>query len=109
MNVTPALIQHDLDKETLDEIYELRLLRLGIAEKQLANIKETAKSIAKQDGFSNAGESDILMMKLRIELTKKIALLKDRLTQKDVLFPDEIAFYLDIAQKEISLSHSRHG
>ena len=99
MNAIPALIQHDLDKQTIEEINDLRIVRLGIAEKQLKNIKETAQRISQQDGFQDSDNNDILVMQLRIQLVKKINMLKERVKNPEVLFPDELAQYLEIANE----------
>lgn len=102
MNATPALIQHDLDSKTIEEIHELRILRLRLTEQQLANLKDTASRITKQEAFADSEGSEILMMQIKVQLVKKITMLKERISQPEVLFPDELAFYLDIAEQKPS-------
>ena len=98
MNSAPVLIQHDLDKKFIEEMEQLRFIRIGLAEKQLENLEETAKGLIDK-GLDESANNELFLQQLKAELIKKVNELKERTLNKEVFFADEISFYLSIAEE----------
>jgi hypothetical protein len=98
MKTASVVFEHQFDQETLSEFTSLRMIRLSLAQKQLADLDQTMSQM-KSRGLIESSKVD--HQALKQELTQKIELLKFRNTQaSDIVFVDEIEFYLSLIQDE---------
>ena len=87
---TKVVFTHVFDEEIIDEITNLRLMRIDQYEKMLSDIPVTLKNLAIR-GVDASTES------LKIEIDQKIIELKNRLKEVDTIFADELHLYMDLA------------
>ena len=96
MKTAHVVFEHKFDQDTLDEFSSLRLIRLGIAEKQLANLDETLDDLVER-GYLESSRKENSKKELKSELTEKINTLRVRnLEAQDLIFLDEVEFYLKV-------------
>ena len=100
METAAVVFEHEFDPETLAEVKSLRLIRLCIAEKQLANISETLSEMVKR-GLVQGPDTSNTLMELSGELKSKIKLLRSRTSgENNAVYLDEIEFYLKLVTEE---------
>ena len=99
METAAVIFNQDFDSDTLAELSSLRFVRLGLAERQLANLDQTVTELVRR-GLVPAGNIETCKSELRDELTGKVALLKSRTSENKMVYADEIEFYLKLIQDE---------
>ena len=90
-----VVFEHGFDAETIAEIETIRSVRLVYAEKMLKNLDTTMRDLQKRGAVDETGRAFSADL-VRQELTDRVATLRQRLEQKDVIFADEIELYVDI-------------
>ena len=96
MKTAHVVFEHQFDQDTLDEFASLRLIRLGIAERQLANLDETLDELVER-GLLESTRKENSKRELKSELTQKVNLLRVRNVEaQDIIFLDEVEFYLKV-------------
>ncbi len=90
MKEAKVVFTHVFDEDLIDEITDLRLMRIGQYEKMLSDIPITQQNLAKR-GVDASPEV------LRKEIDEKIVELKNRLQEVDTIFADELHLYIDLA------------
>ena len=96
MEIASVVFEHNFDQAMLDQIDTLRTLRLNLAEQMLADMERTSQEL-KERGLAADMDAD----ELRTELESRIAQLRERLQRPDVVFADEIDFYVDLLDEEM--------
>lgn len=100
METAAVVFEHDFDAETLAEVKSLRMIRLCLAEKQLANISETLTQMVDRGLVQKADEKKT-MEELSSELKSKITVLRSRTSsESNAVYLDEIEFYLKLVTEE---------
>lgn len=100
METAAVVFEHDFDAETLAEVKSLRIIRLCLAEKQLANISETLTQMVDR-GLVKKSNDRTTMDELSSELKSKIAVLRSRTSlDSNAVYVDEIEFYLKLVTEE---------
>jgi len=100
MEVANVVISHEFDPEIIQEIQDLREVRLKCAEKMLADLDWTSEQIKLKDSMKEHPEIDF--DELRSELTQRIETLQERVESRGVIFADEIARYMELVKIEES-------
>ncbi len=90
-----VVFEHGFDEATIAEIETIRSVRLVYAEKMLNNLDSTMRDLHKRGSVDESGRP-FSMDTVRKELTERVAFLRDRLEQRNVIFADEIELYVDI-------------
>lgn len=101
MEIASLVIEHNFDRELLEQIDTLRMIRLGLAEKMLLELDETRDALSTQYPSNDGNIID--KQELQKELKCKISDLRERLKRRDVIFEDEINFYVDLLDKNNDL------
>ena len=94
MEIATVVIQNGFDKTLLEQIDTLRTIRLGMAENMLQEIESTASALESLGFVGNSTAID--RAELRKELQDRIAVLRARIKNRDVIYEDEISFYVDL-------------
>lgn len=98
METAAVVFEHDFDAETLAEVKSLRMIRLCLAEKQLANISDTLSQMVDRGLVQNSSDRST-MEELSSELKSKIKVLRERASSESIYF-EEIQFYLKLVTEE---------
>ncbi|MEN9835675.1 MAG: hypothetical protein RL011_1868 [Pseudomonadota bacterium] len=96
METANIVFEHQFDKITLEQIIDLRRLRLNMAERMLQDISGTGGAL-KARGLA----SDFSHDELRQELMSRVCELRSRLKDPTVIYADEIDFYVDLVGDQI--------
>lgn len=99
MKSTSVIFEHQFDDDLLDQIESLRTVRLDLAVKMLSDLPKTITDL-KARGMSLGHVPSIDEDELRTELVEKIDMLKSRIENPDVLYADEISFYVDLIESD---------
>lgn len=95
MSIASVVFEHKFDKAMLEQIDSLRTIRLNVWETMLQDLTLTA------DELQSRGLAEQLdATELRKELMDKIAVLRERLKQPEVVYEDEISLYVDLLDSE---------
>ena len=97
MESANVVFEHSFDKLTLEQITELRTMRLNLAENMLKDISATGATL-KERGLAG----DFSHEELRQELVARVSELRDRLKQPNLVYADELDFYIDLVDRELS-------
>ncbi len=92
MQITNVVFKQELDETMIDHIHTLRETRLGMAEKMLENLDNTANEI----NVRGLHSEPVDIQELRIELIDRVASLREKLEHPDFIFADEITLYSDL-------------
>jgi len=92
MNITNVVFKQEIDDTMLEHILTLRETRLGLAQKMLENLSNTAHQLTAR-GLQT---DPIDMNELKIELIDRVATMRERLDHPDFIYEDEIAMYSDM-------------
>ncbi len=103
MKSTAVVFEHQFDEELLEQIESLRSVRLSLAEKMLADLPKTMADL-KAQGFDTGGP-EINEFELRAELVDKVSMLRSRIENPEVIYADEISFYVDLIDKDATIEH----
>jgi hypothetical protein len=95
MEIASVVFQHNFDRDMLDQIDSLRMIRLNMAEKMLADLEGTCAQLSERGLIEGAMDS-VPTHELREELVERVATLKSRLERPDVVYADEISLYADL-------------
>lgn len=95
MRSASVVIGQQLDPQMLEEIATLRGVRLALAEKQLANLDDTMNELGRR-GLIGPGRASKDRAAVRDQLHDKITDLRSRLDNTDVIYADELEFYLNV-------------
>lgn len=96
MEISSVVIEHGFDKEMLEQIDSLRMIRLNLAEKMLKDLDATAAAL-KERGLIDAAETE----ELRQEATDRVKTLKARMGRPDVVWADEVSLYVDLLESGV--------
>ena len=100
METAAIVFEHDFDSETLAEMKSLRMIRLCLAEKQLANVSETLTQLVGR-GLVKRNQENVALEDLSKELKSKISVLRGRTSDEtNNIYLDEIEFYLKLVGDE---------
>lgn len=104
MKIPSTVIEHHFDKDLLDQIDTLRVLQLSTAEAMLNDLDKTSFELCERGLTSvhDASRTD----DIRSELTERVALLRARLGNRDVVYSDEIGFMVDLLESDQALGES---
>jgi hypothetical protein len=91
MEITNVVFKQEFDEKTLEHLRTLRATRLTLAEKMLFELEKTASEIEARGLYDNVD-----MEELRIELVDRVATMRERVEQPDMIFEDEITLYSDL-------------
>ncbi|MBM4251228.1 MAG: hypothetical protein FJ146_04615 [Deltaproteobacteria bacterium] len=91
METANVVFEHPFDKTTLEQINDLRRLRLSMAETMLQDVSGTGGSL-RERGLASDFSND----ELRQELMMRVCELRSRLSEPNVIYADEIDFYIDL-------------
>ncbi len=91
---SPSIINHELDPLMIDQIDTLRTIRLNLAETMLKDLPRTFDELIQRGLLETVAEIE----ELRVELTQKIDLLRDRLQNPTIIYDDELSLYLDLVE-----------
>jgi hypothetical protein len=97
METASVVFEHKFDESMLSEIESLRMIRLSLAEKLLNNLTGTVEEMMVR-GLISQGSGHREVMELRGELTGRIRTLRDRLSNKGVIYADEIELYIELLE-----------
>jgi hypothetical protein len=97
MQSASVVIRQQLDQEMMDDIATMRGVRLALAERQLAHLDDTMVELAKR-GLIGPGRAVKDRSAVREELHGKICDLRSRVENNDVVYADELEFYLKVHQ-----------
>ena len=104
MKSTSVVFEHQFDEELLEQIEDLRAVRLTLAEKMLSDLPKTITDL-KAQGLAHGNVPEIDENELRNELEEKIAMLRSRIENPDVLYADEISFYVDLIDNDVNMQN----
>jgi hypothetical protein len=96
METANVVFEHQFDRATLEQISELRRMRLSLAESMLKDVGGTGGAL-KAKGLASGFSHD----ELRQELMSRVCELRSRLSEPNVVYADEIDFYIDIVGHEL--------
>lgn len=99
MKSTSVVFEHQFDEELLDQIESMRSVRLNLAVKMLSDLPKTINDL-KTRGVTLGHEPTIDEDELRMELEDKIEMLRSRIDTPDVIYADEISFYVDLIEAD---------
>jgi len=103
MKSTAVVFEHQFDEELLEQIESLRTVRLSLAEKMLSDLPKTMADL-KAQGFDTGGP-EINESELRSELEDKVTMLRSRIQNPEVIYADEISFYVDLIDNDVNFEH----
>ena len=103
MKSTAIVFEHQIDEELLEQIESLRTVRLSLAEKMLSDLPKTMADL-KAQGFDTGGP-EINEFELRAELVDKVSMLRTRIQNPEVVYADEISFYVDLVDNDPNFEH----
>ena len=89
-----AIEGHGLDQEAIEHINRLRQWRMSLVRQQLLNVDETGAELLKRGLITL---EDFEHDELKAALQEKIDGIADRLKRPDVIYQDEVEFYLKMA------------
>lgn len=92
MNITNVVFKQEIDDTMLEHIHILRETRLGLAEKMLENLNNTAHQLTAR-GLQT---EPIDMDELKIELIDRVAAMRERVNNPNFIYEDEISLYSDM-------------
>lgn len=101
MEIASVIIEHGFDKSLLEQIDTLRTIRLGLAENMLQEIDSTVTALTELGLVDDREALD--RAELRKELQARIEVLRSRMKNRDVIYEDEINFYVDLLEKDNQL------
>lgn len=96
METASVVFEHPFDKATLEQIGNLRNLRLQMAESMLRDLSQT-KSALLDRGLITDVKSD----ELRHELMSRVVMLRQRLKEPEIIYADELDLYIDLLSQEV--------
>ncbi len=99
-----AILNHNLDDLTLEDLWQLRQIRIATAERQLEQFDRTISDLKTRNLISDLEivEHDLI----KNELLVKIEMLTERMKlSPDMVFEDEVSFYADILTKGLNKKH----
>lgn len=104
MKSASVVFEHQFDEELLDQIESLRTVRLDLAVKMLSDLPKTITDL-KARGMTLGHVPMIDEKELRSELEGKIEMLKSRIHSPEVIYADEISFYVDLIETDENINH----
>lgn len=102
MEIASVVFKHSFDKSMLEQIDTLRTIQLTQAEAWLKNLDGVAMQLEER-GLIEGGAGAVNRLELRRELEERCRTLRQRLSQPDVIYEDEISFYVDLLDQENTL------
>jgi hypothetical protein len=96
MDFSPEVFPHSLDEAIVAQIDTLRTIRINIAESMLQNLPDTSKELYARGILQEDADSH----ELRLELERRISLLKSRLQDPHVIYVDEIKLYMNLVEAQ---------
>lgn len=90
--------EHGFDEDTLEELRGLRVIRLELAEQQLAKFEDTMKQLCER-GLVSKEELQAESEQLRQELSDRVQVLTNRMQDSQAIYMDEIEFYLSFTRE----------
>lgn len=95
MSSGTPIYEHGFSDEMLEDLKELRSMRVDLVKKQIADVVQTQQDIMERDLF---GSEVVSVDELREALLEKLEVLEVRLENPKAIYTDEIEFFLDVAQ-----------
>jgi len=96
MDFSPEVFPHSLDEAIVAQIDTLRTIRINIAESMLQNLPDTSKELYARGILLEGADTQ----ELRLELERRISLLKSRLQDPHVIYVDEIKLYMNLVEAQ---------
>lgn len=91
---SPAVVEHELDPLMIDQIDTLRAIRLNLAETMLRDLPRTSEELVHRGLVQTVAEVE----EIRLELLRKIEVLRSRIMNPTVVYVDEIDLYLHLLE-----------
>jgi glycerol-3-phosphate cytidylyltransferase-like family protein len=104
MKSTAVVFEHHFDPELLEQIESLRTVRLNLAEKMLSDLPKTITDL-KAQGLAHGNVPEIDERELRRELEDKVSMLRSRIENPEVVYADEISFYVDLIDNDVNFEN----
>ena len=104
MKSTTIVYEHQFDEELLEQLENLRTVRLNLAEKMLSELPKTMTNL-KAQGLPGGHHLVVDEKELRKELEDKVSLFRSRIKHPDIVYADEISFYVDLIDNDVNLQN----
>lgn len=94
-----VIFEHGFDAATVEDIVTLRRVRLNFTEKLLESLDWTAEKLG-EAGHRDEEGRPFEQQAIAQELNERIAILKERITNVNTIYADEIELYLDLLKDQ---------
>jgi hypothetical protein len=99
MATASVVFKQDVDHEMMQDIVTLRSVRVALAERQLSDLDGTMNELVKR-GLLGQREASSQRLSVASELQDKIQTLRERVGKSDVIFADELEFFLKVSRPQ---------